>query len=55
MAGSGVADFRQDLGDGDELVGAVGELIAALDDGVGVNNGHGYAFGGVAALGEDSG
>jgi hypothetical protein len=53
VTGGGITDLGQDLGDGDEPVGAAGEAIAAVDDGVGVDHGHGYAFGGLAAIHED--
>lgn len=53
MTGERVTDLGQNLGNGDEPVGAAGEAISAVDDGVGVDHGHGYAFGGLATIHED--
>ena len=52
VAGDRVTDFGHDFGDGDELVGVAGEGLAALDDSIGVDDGDGYALGGLAALDE---
>ena len=54
VAGNGVADLVHDLWNGDELVCALGKLLSTFDNGVGVDYGHGYAFGGVAGLSEDA-
>lgn len=48
-----IANLFHDLGDGDELVGVLGELVSTLNNGVGIDYRHGYAFGGLAALGQD--
>lgn len=54
VAGDGVADLVHNLGNGDELVGALGKPLSAVDYGVGVDDGDGDALGGLAALSEDA-
>lgn len=48
VAGNRVPDFIHDFGDGHELIGALGELLSALDNGSGVDNGDADAFAGFA-------
>lgn len=52
VAGNRVTDLVHDLGDGDELVGAVGEALSALNDGIGIDDSDGYALGRLAAFDE---
>ena len=49
MAGDGVTDFVDDFGDRYELVGASSELLSALYNGGGIDDGYADAFAGFAA------
>lgn len=52
MAGNRVANFGEDFGDGNELVGCIVELFPTFNDGVGVHYGHRYSLGRFAAFDE---